>query len=214
MIWLDKVNLRIGRNRLLLDRCSFAFEEGMRCSVIAPSTRAAGLFVDLLTGNIRPQAGRVIRHGSLSWNLNKPPLFGLGYSGREMVTFYAGIYAKSAKQVEHVLREDYGIAADFDKNLGKWNRVERRAFFLALPFALDFNILIFESELLTRYPKIDQTLRPILTARSEIGLVQIIDRPDIIDPVCTQHFQIENGKIVEFQKQQTGQDGNPEVQSA
>jgi len=104
IIDVSKIYRRNGMTRVVLDHATLTIPRGRSLGLLGRNGAGKSTLLNIIAGVIEPDAGEIIRYGSVSWPLGFAGSFHPHLSGAQNVRFVARIYGVDTDQlIDYVL---------------------------------------------------------------------------------------------------------------
>ncbi|MBV1868822.1 MAG: ABC transporter ATP-binding protein [Marinosulfonomonas sp.] len=101
-----------GTTKNILTGLSLEFPKGRNIAIIGRNGAGKSTLLNIISGNLRPERGQIIRHGRTSWPMGFAGGFHRELTGRQNARFVARIYGADTDEVEAYV-EDFAELGNF-----------------------------------------------------------------------------------------------------
>lgn len=98
--------------KVVLDRLSLTLPHGARVGLLGRNGAGKSTMIGMISGTVRQDEGRIVRHGSVSWPLGFAGSFANEMTGAQNVRFVARIYGIDSDELLAYV-EDFADIGDF-----------------------------------------------------------------------------------------------------
>jgi capsular polysaccharide transport system ATP-binding protein len=199
-ITLDRVTringLDNGHLSLVLDNVSVAFPEGRSIGILG--TRGAGktTLVRLLAGVLRPTAGRVLRHGRVSFPIGSFGWMNRFMTGRENLRFLARLYGLPPQRLIEDVATISGLGVALDQYVGAYSGDKRSRLAFATSYAVPFEVYLADEYLIGGPPGFRDVCKNLVRSRQRASTVILVTRsPAIVRMFCDVAGVLHDGQL-------------------
>lgn len=146
MIALEHVSKAYQTDRGLqaaIDDVSCVFERGHSVAILGEDTEAKSLLLKILSGKLRPSAGRVRREGKIFTGMNRMPLT---LTGAENAKFACRIYGMDLRRVMDYIARFTKLGSALDEPLMTYSTEMRTRFAVGLNLGLQFDTYLVDAQ--------------------------------------------------------------------
>ncbi|MDQ0504469.1 ATP-binding cassette domain-containing protein [Xanthobacter agilis] len=188
------------RETLVLNGLDAIFPRGRAIGVLGAPGAGKTTLIQLLTGNLRPDAGRVIHGMSVSWPMSARDIFRKEMSIRANVRLLSTLYGAWAPDMIDAVKEIGKIRRqDLDMPIGELAPDFMIRASTSLCYALDFDCYITDDMLCLGARPFRDTIKELMLARQKTHSFIIASKsaPAIRD-LCDDFYILEDGVIKTF----------------
>lgn len=188
------------QRKVILDQASFRVERGNSLGILAPNGTGKTTLVNMMSGLEKPDEGRIIREGRISFPLG----FMGGVNGKHTATensrYIARLYGLDPDYVEAFCRYLCDIGEYFDNRIATYSSGMKARFTFALLLALDFDCyLIDEGMPATTDVNFNRKAGSILRDRLKSATVIIVShQAATLEKFCRSAAVLRRGKLHMF----------------
>jgi capsular polysaccharide transport system ATP-binding protein len=188
MIRLDGVTVRYRRSsgaHPVLENVSAAFEPRRNTGILGQRGTGKSTLIKLLGRLTRPDGGRVMHDGSVSWPLTSQRTFLMTVSIRKNIRFIAKLYRSHAPELIRLVDRMAGLGTMLDTPIRDLPREVRARATYSLCLALGFDYYIADEALFIGDPEFREGCRFYLQRmRHRRALIIATGHPNIIREHC------------------------------
>ncbi|MDO9502165.1 ABC transporter ATP-binding protein [Falsiroseomonas sp.] len=133
-----------GGRRAILRDATIAFPAGLKVGVLGPNGAGKSTLLRLIAGKEPPDAGRIHRHGRVSFPMGFAGTFHPQLSGRENLHFLARIYGLDAAAMVRSVADFTEMAAELDAPLEHYSSGMAAKFAFGASLAIDFDVYLVD----------------------------------------------------------------------
>ena len=196
---VSKTYLTPSSRKVVLDRFSLTLPAGAKVGVLGRNGAGKSTMLGMVAGVVRPDAGRIVRHGAISWPLGFGGSFHSGLTGKQNIRFVARIYG-----VDTDALVDY--VADFSE-LGDFMNMPMRTYSSGMKARLAFGMsmgIAFDWYLVdeltavgdARFKK--KSLALFRSRLSGAGLMMVSHSINTLRTYCTAGLVLEGGQATYY----------------
>lgn len=148
MIWLDKVSKsfkrRHGINQVFAD-LDLTFEDGTRTAIMGLTGTGKTTLINMMTGVLRPDSGRVYRQGLISYPVNALGVLSAAMTVRQNVKFLCRVYGFDSRAVQDFVDDYVRLPRLMDVPISDLTTMERVLFGYTIAYALPFETYLIDN---------------------------------------------------------------------
>ncbi len=150
----------------------------------------------LISGELRPDGGRVIRDGRVSWPVGFAGGLHPELTGTQNARFVARIYRQDPQGVVRFCRHVSGLGPQIEMPVRKYSQGMRARLAFALSLAIPFDFYLFDE--ITAVGDIafrEQCMTMIHNRLSKAGAIIATHSPPVVRSLCSSAVVLENGQL-------------------
>jgi capsular polysaccharide transport system ATP-binding protein len=186
--------------KVVLNDFSLALPRGATVGVLGRNGAGKSTLLGMVAGTVRPDAGQIRRHASISWPLGFSGSFHPDLTGAQNIRFVARIYgADTDSLVAYV--EDFAELGDFmDMPVRSYSSgmKARLAFGMSMGIAFDW-YLVDEITAVGDAAFRAKCLAVFRSRLSEAGMLMTSHSPNVIRSYCRSGLVLEHGEATYFE---------------
>jgi capsular polysaccharide transport system ATP-binding protein len=199
MIRLDHVSktfaVRGVRTEVARD-LSFAFPPGACTGLLGRNGAGKSTLLAMIAGIVRPDSGRILRRGSVSWPVGFQGSFHPDLSGAENTRFAARLYGADTRAAESFVRDVAGLGKSFALPVRGYSAGMRARLAFALSMAIPFDTYLIDEVTSVGDAAFRATSETLLTERLKTsGAVIVSHQMDLLRRLCGPGVVLENGRL-------------------
>jgi capsular polysaccharide transport system ATP-binding protein len=189
-----------GRPKVLLNDFSLMLRKGSTVGVLGRNGAGKSTLLGMISGTVRPDAGRIRRQASISWPLGFSGSFHPDLTGAQNVRFVARIYGVDTDSLIAYV-DDFAELGDFmDMPVRSYSSgmKARLAFGMSMGIAFDW-YLVDEITAVGDASFRAKCLSAFRNRLSEAGLLMTSHSPGVIRSYCRSGLVLERGEATFFE---------------
>jgi capsular polysaccharide transport system ATP-binding protein len=185
--------------RVILDDVTTTLPTNKHIGVLGRNGTGKSTFLRMISGEERPDAGRIRRNARVSWPLGFTGGFHPALTGRENLRFISRVYDCDVEEVTAYVQNFSELGEYFDMPIRTLSSGMRARLAFGLSLAMRFEFYLID-ELVSVgdhwfRAKAQQEFERI---RSEAGLLLVSHSPTTIRKFCDTGLVLRNGKLIMF----------------
>lgn len=198
MIRLEKVSKafkrRHGVNQVFQD-LDLTFADGTRTAIMGITATGKTTLINMMTGMLRPDSGRVYRSGVISYPMNALGVIHGAMTVRQNINFLCRIYGFDGQTVQEFVESYTGLPRLMDEFVGNLTQNERLQFGYTIGYALPFETYLIDNVYAAGPVAIRERIARLLNARLETsGLVFATKSIPTARLFCTRAIVLDGGR--------------------
>ncbi len=133
-----------GGQRIVLDNATIAFPAGLKVGVLGPNGAGKSTLLRLVAGTEAVDAGRITRHGRVSFPLGFSGTFHPGLSGRENLHFLARLYGLDGRAMVESVAEFGEFGPEIDAPIERYSSGMLAKLAFGASLAIDFDLYLVD----------------------------------------------------------------------
>lgn len=175
MILLEKVSKsfkrRHGVSRIFTD-LDLAFTDGSRTAIMGLTGTGKSTLINMMTGMLRPDSGRVYRSGVISYPMNALGVISAAMTVRQNINFLCRVYGFDEEPVQAFVESYTRLPRLMNEFVGNLTQNERVQFGYTIGYALPFETYLIDNVYAAGPVAVRERIARLLNARLEsAGLV-------------------------------------------
>lgn len=175
MIRLEKVSKSFKRphgiNQVFAD-LDITFEDGTRTAIMGLTGTGKTTLINMMTGMLRPDSGRVYRQGVISYPMNALGVISGAMSVRQNISFLCQVYGFESRGVQDFVERYVGMPKLMNEPFSNLTAPERLIFGYTIGYALPFETYLIDNVYAAGTVQQRERIARLLNARLESsGLV-------------------------------------------
>lgn len=188
-----------GQRKEILRDVSFVFPEGRNIAVMGRNGAGKSTLMRLLSGAERPDKGRVLRHGDVSWPLGLSSSFNGSMTGVENVLFVARLYGQDADEVLEYVAWFAELGHNLDLPVRSYSSGMKARLAFGLSMAIPFSTYLIDEITAVGDEAFKRKCREVFTERQKSARVIMISHSaGTIRRHCDCGVLLENGALTYY----------------
>jgi capsular polysaccharide transport system ATP-binding protein len=185
----------VGPN-VVLDQISMTFPERESVGILGRNGAGKSTLLRIMAGIEMPDAGRIVRHGRISWPIGFGGGFSPGLTGEENCRFAARIYGEDVDRVVGHTREFAELGPYFFEPVRTYSSGMRARLAFGLSMAVDFDIYLVDEVTAVGDKSFQDKCRRAFAERQERSCVIIVSHNlGTIRSYCRKCAVLSHGKL-------------------
>lgn len=161
-------------DHVVLDRITATFPDRVSVGILGPNGAGKSTLLRILGGAEQPDAGKVVRHGRVSWPIGFSGGFNGSLSGEENCRFVARIYGADVDEVVEFARGFADIGKYFEMPVRTYSSGMRARLGFGLSMAIDFDTYLVDEVTAVGDSSFQERCRAAFAERQERASVIIV----------------------------------------
>ncbi|WP_136635908.1 ABC transporter ATP-binding protein [Pseudooceanicola onchidii] len=191
-----------GRQRTIVARdLSFAFPQGQAMALLGRNGAGKSSLLQLLSGTLRPDRGRVLRHGSVSWPVGFQGSFHPDLTGAENTRFVARLYGIDTTDLADYVSDFADLGGHFHQPVRVYSAGMKARLAFAISTGIPFDTYLIDEVTSVGDGAFRSRSENVLRARlSRSSAIVVSHSMDLLARLCTSGAVLENGRIFFYAK--------------
>ena len=199
MIVLDDVWKRFPRGPLVAQGLSAVFPGGQATALLGRNGAGKSSLLAMLAGTLRPDAGRVRRHGTVSWPVGLAGAFHPDLTGAQNARFVARVYGVDSRELLAFVRAVSGLGDAMRQPVRRYSSGMRARLGFAISMGVPFDMYLVDEVTAVGDAAFRRETSDLLKARlGQAGAVVVSHAPAQLRAVCTAGAVLEDGRLRMF----------------
>lgn len=202
MIRFDNVSKSFwsgGYQKLILHNASFRVEVGRNLGILAPNGTGKTTLINMMAGLEKPDHGRIIRRGRISWPVGYNGGV-VGYmSGTENIRYIARLYDRDEDETLAFCMDFADLGHYIDMPIRTYSSGMRQRLVFALLMAIDFDFYLVDEGASAGDKRFNEKAAAMFRERLEYStLVMVSHSPQTLKQYCDQAGVLMHGQLFLF----------------
>lgn len=172
------------------------FKSGECVALLGQNGAGKTTLLRLISGELRPDRGRVIRRGRVSWPVGFAGGLHPDMTGTQNARFVARIYRRDPQGVVRFCRHVSGLGPQIDRPVRKYSQGMRARLAFALSMAIPFDFYLFDEITAVGDAAFRaQCINMIRDRASKAGAIIATHSPPVVRSLCSSAVVLENGHL-------------------
>lgn len=204
MLALEQVSktFRAGPRRTNVARdLSFVFPEGQAMALLGRNGAGKSSLLRLLAGTLRPDRGRVVRRGTVSWPVGFQGSFHPDLTGVENTRFVARLYGVDTDSLTDYVEDFADLGAHFRQPVRVYSAGMRARLAFAVSTGIPFDTYLIDEVTSVGDGAFRQKSETVLRSRlAQASAVVVSHSMELLARICTSGAVLENGRLFYYAK--------------
>ena len=199
MIVLEDIWKRFPRGPVVAQGLSVVFPAGRATALLGRNGAGKSSLLAMMAGTLRPDAGRVVRHGTVSWPVGFAGAFHPDLTGVQNTRFVARVYGVDSAALLAFVRQVSGLDTAMRQPLRRYSSGMRARLGFALSMGIPFDMYLVDEVTAVGDAAFRSETAELLKARlGQAGAVVVSHAPAQLRAVCTAGAVLEAGRLRMF----------------
>ena len=196
---VSKTYVQNGQRKEILRDVSFVFPEKRNIAIMGRNGAGKSTLMRLLSGAERPDKGRIVRHGEVSWPLGFSSSFNGSMTGVENILFVARLYGQDAEQVLDYVAWFSELGRNLDLPVRTYSSGMKSRLAFGLSMAIPFATYLIDEITAVGDEAFKRKCREVFLQRQETSRVIMISHSaSTIRRHCDCGVLLENGTLTYY----------------
>lgn len=188
-----------GARKTVIDRLTLALPQGRSLALLGRNGAGKSTLLKLIAGTMRPDSGRVISDGTISWPVGFGGSFHPELTGAQNVRFVARIYGVDTDELVAFVEDFADIGKHFHEMVRTYSSGMRSRLAFGTSMGIHFDTYLVDEVTAVGDQQFRRKSRAVFAERmkSSSAIVVSHNMPEIRD-FCDEGMVLEDGKITYF----------------
>jgi capsular polysaccharide transport system ATP-binding protein len=188
------------RRKVVLDRLTLTLPWGAKVGVLGRNGAGKSTLLGMISGVVRPDAGRIVRHGAISWPLGFGGSFHPELTGAQNVRFVARIYGVDTEALVASVAEFSELGDFMEMPVRSYSSGMRARLAFGMSMGIDFDwYLVDEITAVGDAAFKRKSLAAFKTRLKSAGILMVSHSVQTIRSYCTAGLVLEDGEARYFE---------------
>jgi len=199
MITLQDVWKRFPRGPLVAHGISAVFPAGQATALMGRNGAGKSSLLAMLAGTLRPDGGRVVRSGTVSWPVGFAGAFHPDLTGAQNTRFVARVYGVDSGGLLAFVRAVSGLGAAMRQPVRRYSSGMRARLGFAISMGIPFDMYLVDEVTAVGDAAFRRETAQLLKARlGQAGAIVVSHAPAQLRAVCTAGAVLQDGRLRMF----------------
>jgi capsular polysaccharide transport system ATP-binding protein len=185
--------------KVVLDGLTLSLPWGAKVGVLGRNGAGKSTLLGMVSGTVRPDAGRIVRHGAISWPLGFGGSFHGELTGAQNVRFVARIYGVDTEALLAFVADFAELGEFIDMPVRSYSSGMRARLAFGMSMGIDFDwYLVDEITAVGDAAFRAKSLKVFRTRLASAGLLMVSHSVQTIRAYCTAGLVLEGGQAHYF----------------
>lgn len=191
--------------KIVLDNISYKFSPGENVGIIGLNGAGKSTLMRIICGIEKPDSGRVIRHGKVSFPIGFSGGFSNNLTGRENLRLTCRLYGEDIKKVTKFVDDFAELGLYMDMPIATYSSGMKAKLAFGLSMALNFDYyLVDEAHAVGDITFREKSVKLFEQRRKNSTLLVISHSPATIKQLCNKMLILYGGSLYEYQSLDEG----------
>lgn len=189
---------KLGRH-LIFEKVNLTFQEGVNTGILGPNGSGKTTLLKLISGELLPDRGKIIRNARVSWTLGFAQAFHGRLTGRENLRFISRIYGADIAKVARFVEEFTELGKFMEIPIRTYSAGMRAKLAFGLSMAIDFDWYLIDEITAVGDVAFQKKCKAAFDERrSRATLIVVSHNPLTIQRYCDNAVVIHDKRFVTF----------------
>ena len=199
MIELRDLWKRFPSGALVAQGINAVFPAGQATALLGGNGAGKSSLLAMIAGTLRPDGGRVIRHGTVSWPVGFAGAFHPDLTGAQNTRFVARVYGVDSGSLLAFVRDVSGLGEAMRQPVRRYSSGMRARLGFALSMGIPFDMYLVDEVTAVGDAAFRRETAELLKARlGQAGAIVVSHAPAQLRAVCTAGAVLEDGRLSMF----------------
>lgn len=175
---------------------NFTFPDGQAMALIGRNGAGKSSLLRMIAGSMRPDAGRVVRHGSVSWPVGFQGSFHPDLTGVENARFAARLYGVDTDDVTDFVADFADLGRFLTAPVRHYSAGMKARLAFAVSMAMPFDVYLIDEVTSVGDGAFREKSEDMLRARlSRSSAIVVSHSMELLARLCTSGAVLENGRL-------------------
>lgn len=200
MIALQDVWKRFPGGPVVAQGINAVFPGGQATALLGCNGAGKSSLLAMIAGGLRPDAGRVLRSGAVSWPVGFAGAFHPDLTGAQNTRFVARVYGVDSDGLLGFVRQVSGLADAMRQPVRRYSSGMRARLGFAISMGVPFDMYLVDEVTAVGDAAFRRETAELLKARlGQAGAIVVSHAPAQLRAVCTAGAVLENGRLRMFE---------------
>ncbi|MCL3883970.1 ABC transporter ATP-binding protein [Marivita sp. GX14005] len=199
MIALERVSKRFAGGAVVARDLSAVFPAGRATALLGRNGAGKSSLLAMIAGTLRPDTGRVLRRGRVSWPVGFAGAFHPDLTGAQNTRFVARIHGVDSRALLDFVREVSGLEDAMRQPVRRYSSGMRARLGFALSMGIPFDMYLVDEVTAVGDAAFRRQSAALLKARlGQAGAIVVNHAPAQLRGLCSAGAVLEDGKLRMF----------------
>jgi len=190
----------VGRQRkTVIDRLNLTLPKGKSLALLGRNGAGKSTLMQIIAGNLRPDAGRVISDGTISWPVGFAGAFHPDLSGLQNTRFIARVYGVDSEALIYFVRDFAELGAHYAMPVRTYSAGMRSRLTFGLSMGIKFDTYLVDEVTAAGDAAFRAKSKAVFRDRmASSGAIMVNHNLGELREYCTAALVLENGRLQYF----------------
>ncbi len=185
--------------KVVIDRLNLTLPQGKSIALLGRNGAGKSTLLQLIAGTIKPDAGRIISTGTISWPVGFAGSFHPDLTGAQNVRFIARIYGVDTDSLINFVEEFADIGPHFHAPVRSYSSGMRSRLAFGTSMGIRFDIYLVDEVTAVGDQQFKRKSRQVFRERmKEASAILVTHNMPEVREFCDEGLVLEHGKITHF----------------
>lgn len=180
------------------------FPAGQATALLGANGAGKSSLLAMIAGTLRPDAGRVVRQGAVSWPVGFAGAFHPDLTGVQNTRFVARVYGVDSRDLLRFVRDVSGLGRAMRQPVRRYSNGMRARLGFALSMGIPFDMYLVDEVTAVGDAAFRRETADLLSARlGQAGAIVVSHAPAQLRGICTAGAVLEAGRLRMFDDLET-----------
>jgi capsular polysaccharide transport system ATP-binding protein len=133
-----------GHRKLVIDNLDFTLPSGKAIGLLGANGAGKSTLLQIVAGSLRPDSGRVVSDGSISWPIGLAGAFHRDLTGAQNVRFLARVYGVDTRSLEAFVRDFAELGPHFHMPISSYSMGMRSRLTFGAAMGIKFDTYLID----------------------------------------------------------------------
>lgn len=196
---LTKIYRTPGGRKTVLDNVSITFPTGVAVGVMGRNGAGKSTLMDMISGTVKPTAGRIVKTGSISWPIGFAGSFHRDMTGAQNCRFIARVYGVDTEELIAFVEDFAELGPHFHAPVRSYSSGMKSRLAFGVSIGIPFDTYLVDEVTSVGDASFKRKSRLLFNARMETaGALFVSHSMGQMKKFCTAGAVIENGQITYY----------------
>ncbi len=189
-----------GRDRVVIDRLNMTLPTGRSLALLGRNGAGKSTLMQIIAGNMRPDRGRVVSDGTISWPVGFAGSFHAELTGAQNTRFIARVYGVDTDELVDFVRDFAEIGAHFNMPVRTYSSGMKSRLTFGLSMGIEFDTYLVDEVTAAGDAAFRAKSKTLFNARMErSGAIMVNHNLGELREYCDAALVLENGRLSMFE---------------
>lgn len=188
-----------GRRRVVIDQLNLTLPTGRSLALLGRNGAGKSTLMQIIAGNMRPDNGRVVSDGTISWPVGFAGSFHPELTGAQNTRFIARVYGVDTDELIDFVRDFAEIGAHFHMPVRTYSSGMKSRLTFGLSMGIEFDTYLVDEVTSAGDAAFKSKSKTLFAARMErSGAIMVNHNLNELREYCDAALVLENGRLAMF----------------
>lgn len=188
-----------GGAKVVADNINFTFPTGVSVGLLGRNGAGKSTLMDMIGGRMKPDAGRIISTGTISWPVGFAGSFHRDMTGAQNTRFVARVYGVDTEELIEFVKDFAELGPHFHMPVRNYSSGMKSRLAFGLSLGIPFQTYLVDEVTSVGDASFRQKSRLVFQDRMQnAGAIVVTHSPAQLRQFCQAGAVLENGKLIYF----------------